>query len=218
MIMARSSSAYTIDIISNTYSYQIFPHSATCAGTSEVPFQGKNPSGAFFQKYLVFSFFGSKRGCFPRFTERSEERAALEHIVKEIQEVLKTNKFKKRHKRRILKLCDKLSAKSVCGGIVLSLLFTFCKVGTKGKVIKIGQYFGQSEKLLSILQLGLQANVPSFCLLLRAVEAGLAMDNDPCSMLVYVSHICDHKYSGHLDLECRHNCANVDDFLLIFSG
>lgn len=43
------------------------------------------------------------------------KRAALEHIVKEIQEVLKTNKFKKRHKRRILKLCDKLSAKSVCG-------------------------------------------------------------------------------------------------------
>ncbi|KAK2571430.1 hypothetical protein P5673_004021 [Acropora cervicornis] len=50
------------------------------------------------------------------------KRAALEHIVKEIQEVLKTNKFKKRHKRQILKLCDKLSAKSVCGGIVLSIL------------------------------------------------------------------------------------------------
>ncbi|XP_015748427.1 PREDICTED: uncharacterized protein LOC107328204 [Acropora digitifera] len=43
------------------------------------------------------------------------KRAGLEHIVKEIQDVLKTNKFKKRHKRRILKLCDKLSAKSVCG-------------------------------------------------------------------------------------------------------
>lgn len=56
-----------------------------------------------------------------------EKRATLKHIVKEIQEVLKSNKFKKRHKRKILKLCNKLSEKSDCGGIVLSLFYTFCK-------------------------------------------------------------------------------------------
>lgn len=50
-----------------------------------------------------------------------KKRAALKHIVKEIQDVLKRNKFKKRHKRKILKLCDKLSEKSDCGGILLIL-------------------------------------------------------------------------------------------------
>lgn len=105
-------------------------------------FRAKTLLGHFF-KNISFSFsLAASEDVSQDLLNVLGKRAALEHIVKEIQEVLKTNKFKKRHKRRILKLCDKLSAKSVCGGIVLSLLYTFCKVGTKGKVIRIGQYFG----------------------------------------------------------------------------